>query len=727
MAAWREQSKGLLGGDVVRERMRVALQSPPEDAELMLVLLANATILFANTTRISEAQRSLRLLRQLAPPGMSPLLESRILMAETVVMDRMGQKRQAHELTGRRCDLPVPPHCNAWCHARLSLAHTAINVSDFALAGRALSEVQDHPPTDPELLVTFRERQIRMMVLRGMAQEALALLDGLPPPKSGVARHRRLQYRVRSLLALGRLTEAQQTIDATEGEMPLGHREYLLAAVCLYRGDAAGAREFSRQALLAGLPSPVFLMDNALQMTMAELMAGQLRAARTILKMLDLDANDPALDIFWVQLFLLEGRDARAARHFRRILDRKDPLFLRESLRDAPTLNGMQIARLWTLAESLGPEEGTAATESDAAAAGRGPETVLVGESPAIREVRRQIAQFAPLDETVLITGETGAGKELAARLLHDRSPRSGKPFIAVNCAAISDTLIESELFGHVRGAFTGAVRDSEGLFSAAGEGTLFLDEISSMSARLQGALLRVLENGEIRPVGSNRPRRVKARVIAASNQPLEAMIERGEFRADLYYRLARLSIALPPLRARPDDIPSLIRHFLSRSHEYGEVAVGEDLLAALKAHDWPGNVREMRNELERIVLLSGGEKVLHAGLFLRDGRPEKAPPAATAKASMQTDPARDKKVDGAMAVGPAARPVRDRMRTLRELFASHGELTRAEAVKLLGCAPNSATRYLRMLEHEGLVERVETSASLRTSYFKLRKRQEPD
>lgn len=539
-------------------------------------------------------------------------------MAETVVMDRMGQKRQAHELTGRRCDLPVPPHCNAWCHARLSLAHTAINVSDFALAGRALSEVQDHPPTDPELLVTFRERQIRMMVLRGMAQEALALLDGLPPPKSGVARHRRLQYRVRSLLALGRLTEAQQTIDATEGEMPLGHREYLLAAVCLYRGDAAGAREFSRQALLAGLPSPVFLMDNALQMTMAELMAGQLRAARTILKMLDLDANDPALDIFWVQLFLLEGRDARAARHFRRILDRKDPLFLRESLRDAPTLNGMQIARLWTLAESLGPEEGTAATESDAAAAGRGPETVLVGESPAIREVRRQIAQFAPLDETVLITGETGAGKELAARLLHDRSPRSGKPFIAVNCAAISDTLIESELFGHVRGAFTGAFANRQGLFALADRGTIFLDEIAEMPLDIQARLLRVLQEKTFVPLGAAQSVTVDVRVLSATNKALRDEVRARRFREDLMYRVRVVPLYLPRLAERLGDVEALAWHFVGEFNERGlrrVTDVSDEAFAALLAYPWPGNVRELRNVVEYAFAVGEGPLLTLADL----------------------------------------------------------------------------------------------------------------
>ena len=228
------------------------------------------------------------------------------------------------------------------------------------------------------------------------------------------------------------------------------------------------------------------------------------------------------------------------------------------------------------------------------------------------------------------------------------------------------------------------------------------------MSPRLQAALLRVLENGEVRPVGATRARKVACRIVAASNRPLESMMAGGEFRADLYYRLARLQIKLPPLRERKADIPLLVRSFLQRSFEYGEVAVGDDLLRELSGHSWPGNVRELRNEVERIVLLSGGGPVLHAGLFAR-GEAAPAPVPAPSLGEV-----------GAGCLAAANGPVRhhDRLGRLRELFREHSRLTRAEVARLLGCAPNSATAYLRALEAEGRIRRVCTSASLRTSYF---------
>jgi DNA-binding NtrC family response regulator len=711
MAAWRAQTEAV-DAEGATEQLKAAHLSPPDDPDLMLVLLMASARFFANTDRLGEAQRSLRLLKALAPPNLPPPAAAAVIMTEVFLLDRLGQRREAHELTRRAAAMPLPLHCNMWCSLRLALAHTAMNTAEFGEAEGALAEVGAHPPADEELLRVFKERQIRLMVLKGQATQALALLDSMPAPAFEIARRRRLQYRVRSLLYLGRFAEAGKAIDEAGEDLAAGHRAYLRAAVCLHRGDAAGALDYTHQALRAGRLSPTFLADNAAQMALAELMAGRVQAARTLLKMLDVGERDPFLDILWAQVRMLEGQEARAARHFRRILDRRDPLFLRENLRDVVALSGLQTARLWTLAEGLGPEESDPAAPKKRPAAGAAAEVeqVLVGESPAIREVRRQVAQFAPLAETVLITGETGTGKELAARLLHDRSPRSGSPFIAVNCAAISDTLIESELFGHVKGAFTGATHDSEGLFSAAGGGTLFLDEISSMSPRLQGALLRVLEDGEIRPVGSSRPRKVRARVIAASNQPLEELVEAKSFRADLYYRLARLHLRLPPLRERIEDLPLLVRHFLQRTFDYGQVAVGEDLLRSLAGHSWPGNVRELQNELERIALLAAGQPVLGAGLFAQHS------PAPAGKIAAGTP--------SPIVAAQVPRPHK-RLSALRELFAERRELTRAEVVAFLGCAPNSATSYLRTLEREGLIERVHTSAALRTSYFALRARPE--
>jgi DNA-binding NtrC family response regulator len=242
----------------------------------------------------------------------------------------------------------------------------------------------------------------------------------------------------------------------------------------------------------------------------------------------------------------------------------------------------------------------------------------LVGAAPAMREVYRLVARAAPTRATVLVTGESGTGKELVARALHAAGPRAGRPLLAVNCAALPAELAESELFGHVKGAFTGAVRDHAGLFEAADGGTLFLDEIGDMPPALQAKLLRVLETGEVTRVGATRAARVDVRLVAATHRPLDALAAEGRFRADLMYRLQVLTIALPPLRERREDIPALAAHFLAdfaARHGVPAHPLAADARRALLAHDWPGNVRELRNTLERALLLADGDEIGAADL----------------------------------------------------------------------------------------------------------------
>src|SRR5213080_1210572 len=232
----------------------------------------------------------------------------------------------------------------------------------------------------------------------------------------------------------------------------------------------------------------------------------------------------------------------------------------------------------------------------------------IVGESAAIRDVLALVARVAPSPTTVLIEGETGTGKELVARAIHAASDRRDRLFVAVNCASFSEGILESELFGHRRGAFTGAVADRKGLFEVADGGTLFLDEISETSGALQAKLLRVLQEGEIRPVGETRARTVDVRVITATNRRLEDEVKAGRFREDLYYRLRVFPIRLPPLRDRREDIPALTRHLLARLARQVKKPVpepSEETLALLARYPFPGNVRELANELERAVLLA--------------------------------------------------------------------------------------------------------------------------
>jgi DNA-binding NtrC family response regulator len=234
----------------------------------------------------------------------------------------------------------------------------------------------------------------------------------------------------------------------------------------------------------------------------------------------------------------------------------------------------------------------------------------IVGRSRVIQDVIGKAERVADTKSTVLIMGETGTGKELLARAIHDRSAQRNMPLIKVNCAAIPDTLLESELFGHVRGAFTGAASNKKGKFALADGGTIFLDEIGTMSPSLQAKLLRVLQEREFEPLGAERSQRVDVRVIAATNRDIKRLVEDGRFLEDLFYRLNVIPLVLPPLRERREDVPVLVEHFLRKhAHRSGRKIeqIREEALARLNAYDWPGNVRELENTIERAVVLSRG------------------------------------------------------------------------------------------------------------------------
>jgi len=252
----------------------------------------------------------------------------------------------------------------------------------------------------------------------------------------------------------------------------------------------------------------------------------------------------------------------------------------------------------------------------------------LVGSSPAMQAVCERVRRVATSDAPVLLQGESGTGKELVARAIHFGGARRDSSFVPVNCAAIPAELLESELFGHVKGAFTGAVRDRAGKFAQADGGTLFLDEIGEMPLHLQPKLLRALQEMEIEPVGSGKTQRVDVRIVAASNRDLEQEVAAGRFREDLFYRLAVIPLPLPALRERRDDIPLLVRHFLARHEQGGRIPVAAAALDALCAYDWPGNVRELQNVLEQAVLLRAGDGIE------RDDLPPRLQAAASSPAT---------------------------------------------------------------------------------------------
>ncbi len=264
----------------------------------------------------------------------------------------------------------------------------------------------------------------------------------------------------------------------------------------------------------------------------------------------------------------------------------------------------------------------------------------LIGETPGMLAVRQLIDKIAPSDASVMILGETGTGKELIARSLHDKSLRAGGSFIPVNCGALPENLVESELFGHRKGAFTGADTHRKGLFEVANGGTLFLDEVGELDKSVQVKLLRFLECGEIRRVGENDPFRVDVRVLCATNRDLREMVANDQFREDLFFRLNTFEIPLPPLRDRKDDIPALAAHMLKRYARRGqpESTLTPEAVNALASHDWPGNIRELANAIERATILAGGGPILpeHLPTQLPIRRPGGA---ATQPTSAQASP----------------------------------------------------------------------------------------
>ena len=250
----------------------------------------------------------------------------------------------------------------------------------------------------------------------------------------------------------------------------------------------------------------------------------------------------------------------------------------------------------------------------------------FIAASPSMQEVLEMAARVAPLDTTVLVYGESGTGKEFIVRMIHDQSPRAAAPFVSINCAALTETLLESELFGHVRGAFTGAVRDKAGLFEVAGTGTIFLDEIGEVAPTVQAKLLRALQEREIRRVGGERNIKINARVVAATNRDLRAAVDAGSFREDLFFRLGAFIITVPPLRDRREDIPALVQAFLVRAAarmKKDVKTVSADAMTALIHYRWPGNVRELEHAVERAVILTNGTSI----------RVRNLPPEVTQKA----------------------------------------------------------------------------------------------
>jgi len=328
----------------------------------------------------------------------------------------------------------------------------------------------------------------------------------------------------------------------------------------------------------------------------------------------------------------------------------------------------------------------------------------IIGESPALREVLDKVEQVGPTASTVLLRGETGTGKELVAHAIHINSPREGKPFVRVNCAALAPGILESELFGHEKGSFTGAMQRRPGRFELADGGTLFLDEVGDLPMEVQIKLLRTLQEREFERVGGTETIKVDVRLVSATNRPLEKMIDDGTFREDLYYRLNVFPINLPPLRDRPSDLPLLANHFVqkfARSMGTRPAGISGDAVARLREYSWPGNVRELENIIERAMILARGAEVAPSHLdFGRRG--QQTPAAGTSSGPMPVFDPGSAPVAAPGGGGDDGRPLAERLleSEKKEIIAaiekSRGNI--ASASRMLGI--NRSTLYYRLRKH---------------------------
>ena len=484
----------------------------------------------------------------------------------------------------------------------------------------------------------------------------------------------------------------------------------------------------------ARIGEPLDFLDQTL--VRAELAMGNGRAAKRLLLQLQEKGVESMFDQFYfARAERLLGNEELATKHFvklREAIDRFDAegrLDFEMAL--ACEIPVSALVRLYTQSVNI-TEEAPPIPKKSVVPQGL---DAIVGASEEMTALKATISQYASLELPVLISGETGTGKELVARALHEVSTRAGKPFIAVNCGAIPDALIESELFGHASGAFTGAQSAYKGMFREAGEGTVFLDEIADISPRLQTALLRVLETKEVRAVGSSTHFEIRCRVVAATNEELPKLVEEGKFRKDLFYRLQRLEVYVPPLRKRVTDIATLTRHFLNVGRDTGErVSLSGELIEKLEQYKWPGNVRELRNVAERMRVLSS-EKLDYTLADLlqctqlkpnQEGEEGSAPKPLEVTLST---PVKETQAPSMVDVSPSE--VRKmlskgtttfrRKRRLRELFEEVGELKVSEAAAILGVTPHTASRYMSALCEEGIIEKVKPTASPKSHYYARR------
>lgn len=350
---------------------------------------------------------------------------------------------------------------------------------------------------------------------------------------------------------------------------------------------------------------------------------------------------------------------------------------------------------------------------------------LLVGKSIVLNQVKDLVRKYSKLRAPVLIRGETGTGKELVSRAIHDEGLYPDEPFLAINCGALTDTLLQSELFGYEAGAFTGALKQRMGIFEAAGKGTVFLDEFGDISPKLQVSLLRVLESNEIRLIGSTSSRKIECKIVIATNVDLQIAIQSKKFREDLYFRLAKFEIKLPSLRERTEDLPELIQFFLDKNSNFqGSKKITSSLIEKLKQYHWPGNIRELKNEIDRLYILNPDVDLLdvkHFDFTHLQGTHVSEFNAPVKESTVFNDSqSLAVKEDPMLKILQKGFPVETRHNLIKDLFKKYKKLTRSQIMEIANISTTTATKDLLALTNSGFIVRRTPTKSTRTDYFEI-------
>jgi DNA-binding NtrC family response regulator len=708
------------------------------DAGLYLLFLIGQIAVASRAARVAEMFALLARAKSMVRRDTPVELRARLLNSEATMASRAGNMVESERLSRKALDLVASDSAH-YPHLFLTVANFLGNLGRGAEVEYLFAELSEEVHRSHAAGIAVAK--LRNATFIGQVADAVCFLKQVPNNPAVEAFHGPVLPHNRALIRLmlrhwhTPLAAAAKAGLAGAAFMDASGNELLdweLVSDCLARRDPQQALARARVMAAENVEAQVNEYGfDAYALVRAELSAGNGEAGRRIIEVRRRRGNCAYIDDFFLaRAELLAGHEEEAGRHFAAVRAaceryRAQPRLEFELHLSCELSAGQGVYLVRLAGECAKPSRAQAPTptpdraeQSDGGAAAQ-----LLGASAAMAKVREQIASFAPLDAPVLITGETGTGKEVAALALHQAGPGNAQPYLAINCGAISEDLLESELFGHRKGAFTGASRARKGVFEEAGEGTVLLDEIGEMPPRLQVAMLRVLECGEIRPVGASRTKTIHCRILAATNADLDLMARESRFREDLLFRLKRLELRLPSLRESPGDVVLLAEHFLALDRRDGEKPVmSESLKAELRSRNWKGNVRELRNAIERMRLLNS-DKVAYDMIEWRTAEP------SALKPSNSDDPAGSAR--GAPArnavpqrEAPALQGGRSKMRqleTLRELFRRHRQLTRREVARTLEVSSVTAGVYIAALCSEGLVEKVEPNRSPRSHYFQIR------